>query len=256
MAHSSEPVLQLKSASIDPEEVGKFSAMADEWWDPDGKFKPLHKINPLRLTFIRERLTGHFGLDDAADRPLAGLRLLDIGCGGGLLSEPLARLGAEVVGVDASERNVKTAKAHADRAGIAVDYRHGTAELLLEADEPRFDAVLNMEVVEHVADPAAFLQTSAALLKPGGLMVVSTINRTSKAFVLAILGAEYVLGWLPKGTHQFDKLVKPSEIEAALAPLGFEIGAPIGVSFNPLSDEWRLSDDASVNYMSVVAAPA
>lgn len=255
MAHAKDDVKELKSASIDPEEVEKFTAMADEWWDPDGKFKPLHKINPLRLTFIREELCAHFGLDERNERPLEGLRLLDIGCGGGLLSEPLARLGAQVVGVDAGEKNVKTAKTHADRSGIAVDYRHGTIELLAESDEKPFDAVLNMEVVEHVAHPETFLKTSASVLKPGGMMIVSTINRTSKAFVFAILGAEYVLKWLPKGTHQFEKLVKPDEIEAALRPLGCETRPPIGVSFNPVSDEWRLSDDASVNYMMVVTAP-
>lgn len=255
MAHANEAVEELTSPSIDPEEIEKFSAMADEWWDPDGKFKPLHKINPLRLNYIRDTLTRHFGLDADADQPLKGLRLLDIGCGGGLLSEPLARLGAEVVGVDAAIRNVKTAKAHAEKTGVKVDFRHGTIELLAESGEKPFDTVLNMEVVEHVSDPAQFLKTSASVVKPGGLMLVSTINRTSKAFVMAIFGAEYVLGWLPKGTHQFDKLVKPEEIEAALAPEGYEVGEPVGVSFNPLSDEWRLSGDTSVNYMTVVTAP-
>ncbi len=255
MAHTVEPVQELKSASIDPAEVEKFSAMADEWWDPDGKFKPLHKINPLRLTFIRRMICAQFGREDKCERPLAGLRLLDIGCGGGLLSEPLARLGAEVVGVDAGVKNVKTAKAHADRNGIAIDYRHGTVELLAEADEEKFDAVLNMEVVEHVADPDEFLITCASLVKPDGLMIVSTINRTSKAFLLAIVGAEYVLGWLPKGTHQFDKLVKPEEIRDALEPLGFECQEPVGVRYSPLGDEWSLSRDASVNYMMVTLAP-
>lgn len=255
MAHSAEPVQELKSASIDPAEVEKFSAMADEWWDPDGKFKPLHKINPLRLTFIRRMICTQFGREDGGGRPLAGLRLLDIGCGGGLLSEPLARLGADVVGVDAAEKNVKTAKAHADRNGIAIDYRHGTVELLAEAGEEKFDAVLNMEVVEHVADPDEFLSCCASLVKPGGLMIVSTINRTSKAFLLAIVGAEYVLGWLPRGTHQFGKLVKPEEIRDALKPLGFECQEPVGVRYTPLADEWSLSRDASVNYMMVTLAP-
>lgn len=255
MAHTAEPVQELKSASIDPAEVEKFARMADEWWDPDGKFKPLHKINPLRLTFIRRMICARFGRQNEGGQPLAGLRLLDIGCGGGLLSEPLARLGAEIVGVDAVEKNVKTAKAHADRNGVAIDYRHGTVELLAEAGEEKFDAVLNMEVVEHVADPDEFLSTCASLVKPGGLMIVSTINRTSRAFLLAIVGAEYVLGWLPRGTHQFDKLVKPEEIRRALEPLGFECQEPVGVRYAPLGDEWSLSRDASVNYMMVTLAP-
>jgi len=255
MAHSAEIVEELTSPSIDPAEVDKFTAMADEWWDPTGKFAPLHKINPLRLAFLRDEICARFGRDPSAERPLDGLRLLDIGCGGGLLSEPLARLGAEMTGLDAAEKNVKIAKAHAEESGVSVDYRHGTVELMVEAGEPKFDAVLNMEVVEHVADPAQFLRDSASLLKPGGLMTVSTINRTVKAFALAIVGAEYVLGWLPKGTHQFEKLVRPDEIKRALEPEGYRVNPPIGVSYNPIADRWTLSDDASVNYMMTVEAP-
>ncbi len=252
LAGFSQPVSALASPSVDPDEVARFSAIADQWWDPRGKFKPLHKINPLRLGFIRDELCARFGRDPAAEAPLDGLRLLDIGCGGGLLSEPLARMGAQVTGVDASEKNIKTALTHARRMGVEVDYRHGSAELLAEAGET-FDAVLNMEVVEHTADAAEFLRICGSLVRPGGVMVVSTINRTPKAFVLAIMGAEYVLGWLPKGTHQFDKLVKPHEIRAALAPEGFAVGDPVGVVYQPLTGAWHIDSDSSVNYMMVAA---
>ncbi len=249
MAQAAEPVEHLTSASIDPAEIDKFNAMAAEWWDPTGKFKPLHKFNPVRLGFIRETVCEHFGLDASAREPFDGLRLLDIGCGGGLLCEPMTRLGAAVTGVDAGERNVKTALAHARQSGLDIDYRHGTAELLVEAGEGPFDVILNMEVVEHVADAGEFLATCASLLAPGGLMIVATINRTPKAFALAIVGAEYVLRWLPRGTHQYEKLVKPTEIDAALTGAGLDVAEPIGVSFNPLADAWSLTRDASVNYM-------
>ncbi|MEO1406529.1 MAG: bifunctional 2-polyprenyl-6-hydroxyphenol methylase/3-demethylubiquinol 3-O-methyltransferase UbiG, partial [Pseudomonadota bacterium] len=191
--------------SIDADEVAKFTAIADEWWDPKGKFRPLHKFNPTRLGFIRDKAEAHFGLDKTARQPLKGLRLLDIGCGGGLVSEPMARLGASVTGIDASEANIKTALTHAKTSGLDIDYRAGTVEGLLEAGEPPFDIVLNLEVVEHVANPADFLTTSANLLAPGGLIILATLNRTAKAFALAIVGAEYVLGWLPRGTHEWNK---------------------------------------------------
>ena len=241
--------------SIDPAEVAKFTAMADEWWDPTGKFKPLHKFNPVRLRHIRETAERHFDLEPKLKKPLSGLRLLDIGCGGGLVSEPMARLGAEVVAVDASEANIKTAITHADTEGLKIDYRAGTAEGLIEAGEAPFDIVLNLEVVEHVADPAQFLTDTSSLVKPGGFMIVATINRTAKAFALAIVGAEYVLRWLPRGTHEFDKFLKPAEIENALSKAGMKTEPPQGVFYNPIADSWRLSDDHSVNYMIMATRP-
>lgn len=247
MAQAAAPET-LSTPSIDPEEVEKFSRIAGEWWDPDSKFAPLHKFNPARLTYIRDQLCAHFGREGAS--PLDGLTLLDIGCGGGLVSEPMARLGARVTGVDAAEANIKTALVHAEEHGLTIDYRHGTAEQLLEAGGPaQFDVVLNLEVVEHVADPDAFLRDCAKLVKPGGMMIVGTINRTSRAFVTAIFGAEYVLGWLPRGTHRFDKLVKPAEVRAALTAEGLMTRDPVGVSYNPLKDRFFISGDAGVNYL-------
>ena len=245
-----------QTPSIDPEEVAKFSAMAAEWWDMKGKFKPLHKFNPIRLGFIRDTACEHFGLDNSVRKPLKGLRILDIGCGGGLVSEPMARLGADMTSVDASEANIKTAMTHADEAGVKIDYRVGTAEGLIEAGTEPFDVVLNLEVVEHVADPAQFLQDTASLVRPGGLMIASTINRTPKAFALAIVGAEYVMRWLPAGTHDFSKFLTPQEVRAPLEQAGLEADQPQGVSFNPLSDQWRLSSDDKVNYMVVARRPA
>ncbi len=236
--------------TVDPDEIAKFSAMAAEWWDPKGKFKPLHKFNPVRLAFIRDEVCRHFGRDPSGTTPFEGLNLLDIGCGGGLLSEPMTRLGAAVTGVDAAERNIKTATVHADEQGLEIDYRHGTAEALAE-DGARFDVILNMEVVEHVADVGAFMGACAGMLKPGGLMIVATINRTTKAYALAIVGAEYVLGWLPKGTHDYAKLVKPIEIRDALIPQGVSVRPPVGVSYNPIMDRWARSNDTDVNYMVV-----
>lgn len=245
----------LHRPSIDEAEVAKFTAMAAEWWDPGGKFKPLHKFNPVRLGFIRDTVVDHFGLDPTARRPFEGLRVLDIGCGGGLVSEPMARLGAAVTGVDASEANIKTAMTHAGQSGLEVDYRAGTAEELIAAGEGPFDVVLNLEVVEHVADPEQFLRDTARLVAPGGLMLVATLNRTPKAFALAIVGAEYVLGWLPRGTHEWSKFLKPREIVDALTGAGLTVRAPQGVSYNPLMDSWRLSQDTDVNYMIVSARP-
>ncbi|MGF1462136.1 MAG: bifunctional 2-polyprenyl-6-hydroxyphenol methylase/3-demethylubiquinol 3-O-methyltransferase UbiG [Maricaulaceae bacterium] len=245
----------LRPASVDPDEVEKFAKIAAQWWDPAGKFKPLHKFNPVRLGFIRDEICARFGRDADARRPFDGLKLLDVGCGGGLVSEPMARLGATVTGIDATEANVKTASVHAEQSGLKIDYRHGAPELLAEAGEGSYDVVLNLEVVEHVADVEGFLKTCASLVAPGGVMVLATINRTAKAFVTAIVGAEYVLGWLPRGTHQFDKLVRPDEIRSALSPEGLTLEGPIGVSYNPLTDAWRLSGDASVNYMMVAIKP-
>lgn len=238
------------ATTIDPAEVDRFSRLAAEWWNPKGKFKPLHKFNPVRLTYIRDTVCAHFGCDPKAAAPFAGLRLLDIGCGGGLLSEPMARLGAGVVGADASETNIEVAKIHAAQSGVAVDYRATTSEALQEAGET-FDVILNMEVVEHVADVDLFLKSCAAMVRPGGLMFVATINRTVKAWGLAIVGAEYVLGWLPRGTHRYDKLVRPPEIDAALAGTGVEVFDRSGVFYNVLADQWRLSRDMDVNYMVV-----
>ncbi len=236
--------------TIDQSEVDRFSAMAAEWWDPAGKFRPLHKFNPVRLAFIRDTIAENFGRDPKAPRPLAGLRVLDIGCGGGLLCEPVARMGADVVGADASEKNIRIAETHAAGSGVAVDYRAVTAEDLAAAGES-FDVVLNMEVVEHVADVDFFLTSCARMVRPGGLMFVATINRTLKAGALAIFGAEYVLRWLPRGTHQYEKLVRPEEIEAPLAASGLAVTARSGVSFNPLAKQWNLSKDMDVNYMLV-----
>lgn len=243
----------LNRPSIDPEEVEKFSRIAAEWWDPDSKFKPLHKFNPVRLEFIRDTINLHF--NRSGDTPFAGLRVLDIGCGGGLVSEPMARLGADMVSVDAAEANIKTASVHAQEVGLEIDYRHGVAEQLLEAGE-RFDVVLNLEVMEHVANPHTFLIDCAHLVKPGGLMICATINRTPKAFALAIVGAEWIMGWLPRGTHRFGKLVRPSEIRTALSQGDMETEPPVGVTYNPINDQFSLGSDVSVNYMMVARKPA
>ena len=243
-------------SSIDPAEVERFSRIAAEWWDPKGKFAPLHKFNPTRLSFIRDQTLHRFGRDPAARRPFEGLRLLDIGCGGGLLSEPMTRLGFQVTGVDASERNIGTASAHAAEQGLAIDYRCSTAEALLAQGE-RFDVILNMEVIEHVADPRGFLRDCAGMLAPGGLMIVATLNRTLKAFALAKLGAEYVLRWLPAGTHDWSKFLKPEELRSFLAgEAAVSVDGPYGVAFDPLSGRWSQSHDADVNYMMTVSRDA
>lgn len=241
--------------TIDPAEVEKFSAIADEWWDTNGKFRPLHKFNPARLAYIRDRTAAHFGRNAGAPVPLKGLKLLDVGCGGGLVAEPMTRLGAEVNGIDASERNVKTAATHAAGARLDINYRAATVEQLVSEGAAPFDVVLNLEVVEHVADPKLFLAASASLVKPGGLMIVATINRTLKAFALAKVGAEYVLGWLPRGTHDPSKFLKPQEIETMLAVAGMKIGERAGVSYNPLMDAWKVSGDTDVNFMITASKP-
>ncbi|PQA86493.1 bifunctional 2-polyprenyl-6-hydroxyphenol methylase/3-demethylubiquinol 3-O-methyltransferase UbiG [Hyphococcus luteus] len=248
---SADPAARSPSGrtTIDPDEVRKFSAIADEWWDPFGKFKPLHKFNPIRLAYIRDGACAHFGRDRRATAPLEGLSLLDIGCGGGLVAEPMRRLGAAVTAIDASERNIKTAMAHAEPLGLDIDYRATTVENLVEENAGPFDIVLNLEVVEHVADVDVFLETSANLIKPGGMTVMATINRTLKALALAKIGAEYVLRWLPAGTHDPRKFVKPEEAKSALTRAGLSVTAEAGVSYNPLMDIWRISDDTDVNYM-------
>jgi 2-polyprenyl-6-hydroxyphenyl methylase/3-demethylubiquinone-9 3-methyltransferase len=239
-------------STIDPAEVAKFSAIAAEWWDPTGKFAPLHKFNPVRLGFIRDQAATHFARDTRSLRPFEGLSLLDIGCGGGLLSEPMARLGFAVTGADASERNIGTAKAHAAQSGLEIDYRATTAEALV-AESPRFDVVLNMEVVEHVADVSAYLAACTALVKPGGLTLVATMNKTLKSLALAKIGAEYVLGWLPRGTHDWNRFIPPADLKRSLEGSGLTILKTQGVSFNPLAWDWKLSSDVDVNYMVVAA---
>lgn len=241
----------MQSAStIDPAEIAKFEAMAAEWWDPNGKFKPLHMLNPCRLDYITSQIAAEFDRDLTAPAPLAGLRILDIGCGGGLLSEPMARLGADVVGADAAERNIPVARIHAEQEGLKIDYRHTTAEDIAAAGE-RFDVVLNMEVVEHVADPLAYLTACQQLLKPGGLMLCSTINRNAKSFAMAIVGAEYVMRWLPKGTHEWQKFITPDELYDLIRRAGLEPADRKGFVFNPVLWTWGLSSrDLSVNYVT------
>ena len=242
-------------STIDDSEIEKFQAMAAEWWDPNGKFKPLHMLNPCRLDYITSQIAAEFERDLAAPEPFDGLRILDIGCGGGLLSEPMARLGADVVGADAAERNIPVARVHAEEQGLDIDYRHTTAEALVEAGE-KFDAILNMEVVEHVADPLAYLAACQDLLKPGGLMTCSTINRNPKSYVMAIVGAEYVMRWLPKGTHEWSKFITPDELYDLLRKADLDPVDRKGFVFNPVSWSWSLSDrDLSVNYVTTSLRP-
>ena len=236
--------------TIDPSEVAKFEAMAAEWWDPNGKFKPLHMLNPCRLDYITQQIAAEFDRDLHGRLPFEGLRILDIGCGGGLLSEPMARLGATVVGADAAERNIPVAQVHAEQGGLDIDYRHTTAEDLAAAGE-QFDAILNMEVVEHVADPLAYLNACQQLLRPGGLMVCSTLNRNPKSYVMAIIGAEHIMRWLPKGTHDWNKFITPDELFDLLKNAGLEPVDRKGFVFNPLGWSWSISDrDLSVNYVT------
>jgi 2-polyprenyl-6-hydroxyphenyl methylase/3-demethylubiquinone-9 3-methyltransferase len=237
-----------RRSTIDAGEVERFSALAAEWWNPNGKFRPLHKFNPVRLAYIRDQVAERFGRDPREARPFKGLRFLDIGCGGGLLCEPMARLGAEVVGADASSTNIEVAKLHAAEAAVSVDYRATTAEDLADSGE-KFDVILNMEVVEHVADIDLFVAKCGEMVKPGGIMFVATINRTLKALGLAIIGAEYVLRWLPRGTHQFGKLVRPDELEKALTGAAMSVIDRTGVIYHPLADRWQRSKDMDVNYM-------
>ncbi len=242
------------AASIDPAEVDKFAALAAEWWNPDGDLALLHSLNPLRIEFVREQTTARFSLDPFQRRPFSGLRFLDVGCGGGLLSEPMARLGADVVGVDPSEQNIKTAAVHAHAQSLAIDYRVATAEQL--AAQERFDVVLCMEVVEHVNDPVAFVATCASMVNPRGLMFIATLNRTLKSFGLAIIGAEYVLGWVPRGTHKWEKFLTPEELDQSVAAAGLQTKETIGMSYNPLTRGWTRSRDLAVNYLSVAQRPS
>jgi len=237
-------------STVDSTEIAKFNAMAEAWWDPHGDFKPLHQLNPTRIGFIRDVAARHFGRAAGGDAPLAGLSLCEIGCGGGLLTEPMRRLGAEVTGVDPSQRNVGIARNHAESSGLKITYLQCAAEDMVERGE-RFDIVLAMEVIEHVANVDAFIASCAQLVNPGGLIFFATLNRTAKAFALAIVGAEYVMRWLPRGTHDWRKFVKPSELAHPLRRAGLAIEQIAGVTYNPIADRWSLSRDLDVNYMLV-----
>ncbi len=247
--------MQATKSTIDASEVAKFEAMAAEWWDPNGKFKPLHMLNPCRLDYITTQIAAEFNRDLSKALPFEGLRILDIGCGGGLLSEPMARMGAEVVGADAAEGNLPVARVHAEQSGLTIDYRHTAAEDLAAAGET-FDVVLNMEVVEHVADPLDFLTACEQLLRPGGLLLCSTINRNAKSFAVAIVGAEFIMRWLPKGTHEWNKFITPDELFNLLQQAGLTPVDRKGFVFNPLAWTWSLSArDLSVNYVTASLKP-
>ena len=243
-----------QNTTIDPAEVERFSAMAAEWWNPTGKFRPLHKFNPVRLEYIKRQVCDNFSRDMHDPDAFAGLRILDIGCGGGLLSEPMARLGASVTGADASTTNIEIASLHARQSGLQIDYRATTSEEL-ERQGDKYDVVLNMEVVENVADVGLFISSCSAMVKPGGLMFIATINRTMKAWALAIVAAENVLRWLPRGTHQYEKLVRPDELEVPLSASGMQVIDRSGVFYNVLQDRWNLSRDMDVNYMILARRP-
>jgi 2-polyprenyl-6-hydroxyphenyl methylase/3-demethylubiquinone-9 3-methyltransferase len=242
------------SPSIDTEEVARFAALAESWWDPRGSMAPLHRLNPARLGFIRSALAAHFGRDTRSLAPFRGLRFLDIGCGGGLIAEPLARLGATVTGIDAAEANIAVARAHARGADLEIEYRPGSAEELAAAGE-RYDAALALEVVEHVADLDTFLQAAAALVRPGGAFIASTLNRTLKSLLLGIVGAEYVMGWLPRGTHRWDRFLRPSELAAGLRKHGLQARETRGLGYDLLAGEWRLGRDLGVNYLLFAVRP-
>ncbi|ACL55155.1 bifunctional 2-polyprenyl-6-hydroxyphenol methylase/3-demethylubiquinol 3-O-methyltransferase UbiG [Methylobacterium nodulans] len=240
--------------SIDRDEVARFERIAATWWDEAGPMRVLHRFNPVRITYIRDTVCRHFGRDPRRPLPLEALSLIDIGCGGGILSEPLARLGATVTGLDPAPTNIRVAQAHAAEAGVPVDYRGQTIEAVVEAGE-RFDVVLAMEVVEHVVDMPAFVRTACAAVKPGGLFFAATLNRTMRSFALAIVGAEYVLGWLPRGTHDWEKFVTPAELTGAVESAGLTVIDTTGVVYNPLGGRWAMSRDTGVNYMIAAERP-
>ncbi|GAB4227587.1 MAG: bifunctional 3-demethylubiquinone 3-O-methyltransferase/2-octaprenyl-6-hydroxy phenol methylase [Methyloligellaceae bacterium] len=246
----------LHDPTLDSSEVARFAALAEEWWDPKGKFAPLHAMNPARLTFIRDAICAHAARDPKASRSLAGLSIADIGCGGGLLCEPLARLGASVTGLDPAEETIAAARLHAASQGLEIDYRAERAEALVDSGE-RFDVVLAIEVVEHVPEVASFVALVSKLMRPGGLLILSTLNRTLKSYLLAIVGAEYILRWLPPGTHQWERFVTPAELSRALTACGLEELERKGVIFDPLQGQWRLASDTDVNYfMTARRTPA
>jgi 2-polyprenyl-6-hydroxyphenyl methylase / 3-demethylubiquinone-9 3-methyltransferase len=240
------------STTVDDEELGRFADQANGWWDPEGSFRALHRLNPTRLGFIRSRLLTHFHRDPGLLRPFTGLRLLDIGCGGGLVAEPMARLGFAVTGLDAGAEAIAAARTHAQAAGLAIDYRVTAAESIADAGEC-FDAVLALEVIEHVADTDAFYRSLGMLAAPGGAVIAATLNRTARSFALAILGAEYLLGWLPRGTHHWRKFVRPSELVLGLRRNHLRAAEIAGVSYDPRAGEWVLSRDIEVNYLVMAA---
>jgi 2-polyprenyl-6-hydroxyphenyl methylase/3-demethylubiquinone-9 3-methyltransferase len=245
----------MTETTINPDEIAKFAAMADEWWDPAGKFKPLHKFNPVRLTYIRDWALRHFRREEGQVRPLEGLRILDIGCGGGLLTEPLTRLGASVTGIDAAGRNIAVARLHAETVGLSIDYEETTSEALA-AQALKFDIVLNMEVVEHVANVPLYMKSCADLVAPGGLLFSATINRTARALAFAKFGAEYLLRWLPVGTHDWSKFITPDELRVLISRNGLKVIDKTGVVYHPLADEWKRSSDMGINYMLLAERPA
>ena len=245
----------MTATTINDAEVAKFTAMAEEWWDPKGKLKPLHKLNPARLSYIREHLLAHFKRDTTQMRPFEGLSILDVGCGGGLLCEPLARLGATVTGIDAAERNIAIARLHAEQSGLDITYAATTSEALAERQE-KYHLVLNMEVVEHVDNVPLYMKSCADLVKPGGLTLTATLNRTLRAKLFAVIAAEQVLRWLPKGTHDWNKFLTPDEIKTLLIRNGLKVIGETGVVYHPIGDEWRRSSDMGINYMIMAERPA
>lgn len=245
---TSEPTREPAGGTASTEEVERFTAIAEAWWDPNGDFRPLHQINPARIGYIRDLASAHFGRDALSGHPFDGLKLLDVGCGGGLLCEPMHRLGADVTGIDAGDKNIVVAKLHAEQSGLDIDYRHQLPEDLARTEDS-FDMVLNMEVVEHVPDLEKFLKAAAALVRPGGVMVLSTLNRTIKSLAMAKIGAEYILRWLPPGTHDWKKFVKPSELANGIRPHGLDVTDITGMTYRPLKDDWVLSQDLDVNYL-------
>lgn len=240
--------------TLDEAEVARFGAIAAEWWDPHGKFRPLHQLAPARLAFVRDQIANHFQRQTGGMKPLKGLTILDLGCGGGLISEPLSRMGGLVTGIDPSPETIAAARAHAETQYLDIDYRAARAEDLAAAGT-RFDAVVCLEVVEHVPDVAAFVALAASLVRPGGLLVLSTLNRTAKAYAMAIVAAEYVLRWLPRGTHQWERFIKPDELQAHITAAGLVPGRAEGLVYNPLRDSWHLADDLDVNYLIAAAKP-
>ena len=245
-------ILSQSDRTIDAGEIDKFAAMAEEWWDEDGKFKPLHRLNPLRMAFLKDHIAAHFSRNPLDLAPLSGLNILDIGCGGGLIAEPLTRLGANVTGLDASERNIEVAKLHANKIGLEIEYKAAAASDLVQSGY-QFDAVVNLEVIEHVADVDEFMKDCASLIKPNGLMILATLNRTAQSYALAIIGAEYFLRWLPRGTHDWRKFIRPSELAGLCRKNALDLAKLCGLRYNPFTGSWNIEErDVAVNYMAVI----